>query len=392
MRWASALSGKESTDDAVAEAAGGVRSALRGEAPDLLVAFLSPHHLRSGTRLPALLATQFPGALLAGCSGGGVIGAGHEVEDAPAFSLTGAALPGVRLLPFHLDQSELPAGAGAQEWRTAIGIDPAQRPCFLLLADPLTLDASALVQGLDVAYPAASKFGGLASGGTGPGANRLFLGDRTFRRGVAGVALSGNIAVETIVAQGCRPIGNPLIVTRCQGNVVQELDSQPPLEVLRELYGSLPARDQELFRTSLFVGVEMRQDQVEYRAGELLVRNLVGMDPDSGALAIGAPLHPMQVVQFLLRDARTATEDLARMLDRSAARRSPPAGALLFSCLGRGAHLFGRPDHDTDLFREKVGQVPLGGFFCNGEIGQVGGATFLHGYTSSFALFREAAS
>jgi len=206
------------------------------------------------------------------------------------------------------------------------------------------------------------------------------------------VALSGNIAVETIVAQGCRPIGNPLIVTRCQGNVVQELDSQPPLEVLRELYGSLPARDQELFRTSLFVGVEMRQDQVEYRAGELLVRNLVGMDPDSGALAIGAPLHPMQVVQFLLRDARTATEDLARMLDRSAARRSPPAGALLFSCLGRGAHLFGRPDHDTDLFREKVGQVPLGGFFCNGEIGQVGGATFLHGYTSSFALFREAAS
>ena len=120
-------------------------------------------------------------------------------------------------------------------------------------------------------------------------------------------------------------IGNPLIVTRCQGNVVQELDSQPPLEVLRELYGSLPARDQELFRTSLFVGVEMRQDQVEYRAGELLVRNLVGMDPDSGALAIGAPLHPMQVVQFLLRDARTATEDLERMLDRSAAHRSPPA-------------------------------------------------------------------
>jgi small ligand-binding sensory domain FIST len=169
------------------------------------------------------------------------------------------------------------------------------------------------------------------------------------------------------------------------------VDGRAPIEVLRELYPSLSTRDQELFRHSLFLGIEMR-DSVEYREGDLLVRNLMGMDPKTGALVIGAELHPMQVVQFLLRDARTAEEDLARLLDRSSARVSPPSGALLFSCLGRGAHLFGRPDHDTDLFREKVGPVPLGGFFCNGEIGPVGGATFLHGYTSAFALFREAAS
>ena len=391
MRWASALSGQERTEEAVAEAAAELRRGLAGASADLVIAFVSPHHLGECARLPALVQGALPGALLAGCTGGGIIGAGHEVEDAPALSLTAASLPGVRLTPFHLDQRELPEGPDAQEWRDTVDVDPETRPHFLLLADPLTIDADAIIAGLDAAYPTASKVGGLASGGPVPGANRIFLGARAHRTGVAGVALAGNVAVETIVAQGCRPIGKPMIATRCQGNVLLEVDSRPPLEVLRELYPALPPRDQELFRHSLFLGIEMR-DSVEYREGELLVRNLMGMDAETGALVIGAALHPMQVVQFLLRDARTATEDLERMLDRSAARAHPPSGALLFSCLGRGAHLFGRPDHDTDLFRAKVGAVPLGGFFCNGEIGPVGGATFLHGYTSAFALFREAAS
>jgi len=391
MRWASALSGKERTEEAFADAAAEVRRGLSGAPADLVLAFASPHHLEACARLPSLVETALPGALLAGCTGRGIIGAGHEVEDAPALSLTAASLPGVRLTPFHLDQSDLPGSADAQEWRETVDVDPATKPQFLLLADPLTVDAPALIAGLDAAYPASSKIGGLASGGPVPGANRVFLGGRAYRSGVAGVALAGNVAVETIVAQGCRPVGNPMIATRCHGNVLHEVDGRAPLEVLRELHPSLPPRDQELFRHSLFLGVEMRQ-AVEYREGELLVRNLMGMDPKTGALVVGAELHPMQVVQFLLRDARTAEEDLTRLLDRSAARGRPPSGALLFSCLGRGAHLFGRPDHDTDLFRAKVGAVPLGGFFCNGEIGPVGGATFLHGYTSAFALFREAAS
>jgi small ligand-binding sensory domain FIST len=181
-----------------------------------------------------------------------------------------------------------------------------------------------------------------------------------------------------------------MLVTRCEGNVAHELDGKPPLAVLRDLFETLPERDRDLFQNSLFAGVEMREDRVEYHEGELLVRNLVGADSDTGALAIGAPLHSMQVLQFLLRDARTAEEDLARLLERSKQRGASPRGALLFSCVGRGAHLFGKPDHDSDLFREKVGPVPLGGFFCNGEIGPVGGSTFLHGYTSAFALFGEA--
>jgi small ligand-binding sensory domain FIST len=376
----------------VAEAAAEVLRELRGDRPDLVVGFASPHHRIAYARLPELIAAELAPALLVGCSAGGVIGAGHEVEEEPALSLTAGSLPGVSLAPFHLEQEDLPpASAPASDWRQAVPVR-SDRPHFLVLADPMTLDAPALVAGLDTGWPRATKFGGLASGGRAPGDNRLFLGDRALRGGAAGVALSGNLVVETIVAQGCRPIGKPLLVTRCKDNVILEVDGRPPLLELHDLYESLDERDRELFRHSLFVGLEMHENQVEYREGELLVRNLVGADADTGALAVGAHVKPMQVVRFLLRDARTATEDLTRLLERSRARDNPPDGALLFSCLGRGAHLFGRPDHDTDLFREKVGPVPLGGFFCNGEIGPVGGSTFLHGYTSAFALFRGAPS
>lgn len=364
-----------------------IRAALGEVSPDLVAAFVSAHHRPAYVRLSELIRRELPGSFVLGCTAFGVIGAGREVEGEPALSLTAASLPGVELQPFRVE--ELPgAGVTAEELRKEFGIRAA-RPHLLLLADPLTVDAANLVSLLDIAYPGMIKIGGLASGGSSPGENRLFLGEEALWGGAVGVALSGNLAVDTIVAQGCRPIGHPMIVTRCEGNVVHELDGKPPLAVLRELFETLPERDRELFQHSLFAGVEMRQDQVEYREGELLVRNLVGADSDTGSLAIGAEIQPMQVVQFLLRDARTAEEDLARLLDRSKQRGASPRGALLFSCVGRGAHLFGKPDHDSDLFKEKVGPVPLGGFFCNGEIGPVGGSTFLHGYTSAFALFRE---
>ena len=204
-----------------------------------------------------------------------------------------------------------------------------------------------------------------------------------------GVAFSGDLAVDTVIAQGCRPIGQPMMVTRCHGNLLQELDGRAPVPILTELYASLGSHDRELMQHSLFVGLEMRQEQVEYAPGELLVRNLLGADGQTGALAVGAELRPMTVAQFVLRDARTAEEDLTQMLERQRRSATPAAGALLFSCMGRGAGLFGRPDHDTGLFEEKLGPAPLGGFFCNGEIGPVGGTTFLHGYTSAFAIFRE---
>ncbi len=386
MKWASAISERPAADEALAEVAARVRGEL-GVDPDLVVAFVSPHHAPAFRELPARLALAMPRAVVIGCAASGVIGAGHEVEERPALSLTAASLPGVTLTPLHLDQNDLDRDLGER-----VGLPRAADPHFLVLADPFTFDADALVSALDRAYPVGRKVGGLASGGRFPGGNALFLGRDVYRAGAVCVAMTGNIAVDTIVAQGCRPIGRPMAITRGHDNVIEQIDRQKPTDVLRELFESLDERDQTLFRHSLFVGLEMQKDQVEVPRGEFLVRNLLGMDPTSGGLAVGAQIQPWQVVQFLLRDARTAAEDLAMLLDRYRGGGAHPSGALLFSCLGRGMHLYGRPDHDTGLFHERLGRIPLGGFFCNGEIGPVGGSTFLHGYTSAFGLFRPASS
>ena len=218
----------------------------------------------------------------------------------------------------------------------------------------------------------------------------MFLGEETYHSGAVGLALHGNITVDTVVAQGCRPIGHLMRITESRRNLLMSLDNKSPLAVLRELFEQSDERDRGLMRNSLFLGVVMDEFLDTPKQGDFLIRNVVGMDERSGNLAIGELLKEGQVVQFHLRDADTSTDDLTSVLDRYAAdnRENQIQGALLFSCLGRGQYLYGRANHDTGIFQDKLGQVPLGGFFCNGEIGPVSGTTFLHGYTSSFGLFR----
>jgi small ligand-binding sensory domain FIST len=281
------------------------------------------------------------------------------------------------------------------DWRATVETKREEEPSFLVLADPFSADAEALVAGLDAAFPGCTKLGGLASGGEASGQNALYVGDAVARSGVVGVALVGNVALDAIVAQGCRPVGAPMLVSRCSGNLILEVDGRSPLVVLQELYAAASPRDQELFRASLFGGVQMRTSATgEYRQGDFLIRNLIGADQERGALAVAARLEPGQVFQFHLRDADASAADLERCLARHRSRSAGPtsagcAGALLFSCLGRGQYLYGRADHDTDAFRRHFGEVPLTGFFCNGEIGPVQGTTFLHGYTSAFGILHS---
>jgi len=200
-----------------------------------------------------------------------VIGAGHEVEQRAAFSLTAAFLPGVELAPFRLSATQLPQDtADLNPWMTLVGNPATRNLHFLLLADPFTFDASALLAGLDAAYPQSRKIGGLASGGQSPGSNALFVGSQVRRSGAVGIALSGEISVDTIVAQGCRPIGAPMMITRCQENVLLELDGRTPVHVLRELHESLSEKDKDLFGTSLFAGLEMKSEEVESHPGDFL--------------------------------------------------------------------------------------------------------------------------
>ena len=391
MKWVSAISEESSMDAALANCAASLRDQL-GEAPQLAVAFVSPHYQENYDRVGPLLGELLGAEHTFGCSGGGIIGAGLEVEQRPALSVTAATLPGVNVEAFHLEGDKLPdLDAGPDKWQDLLGVSDSQEPQFILLADPFSFPVQDLIMGLDFAYPRAAKIGGLASGAQRPGENALFLDGAMHGSGAIGLALHGNIMVDTVVAQGCRPIGEAMRITSSNRNVLAELDGKPPMAVLQELFGTLSERDRQLMGNSLFLGVVMDELLDSPVQGDFLIRNVVGMDQRTGALAIGEMLKEGQLVQFHLRDAETSAQDLTFVLERYAAenRENEVPGALLFSCLGRGEYLYGRPNHDTEIFRETLGQVPLGGFFCNGEIGPVGGTTFLHGYTSSFGLFRS---
>jgi small ligand-binding sensory domain FIST len=245
MRWASTLSLRADGAAAFGEAGDALARELEGSAPDLLLVFASPSHAAGLERIAALAARRFPRALAAGCTGSGVIGGAHEAEEDPALSLTAAVLPGVALRALHVGAGPVPRDDAAG-WRARLGLDPAARPKFLLLADPFTADAAAIIDGLGRAYPGAPQFGGLASGGRRPAENRLLLGADVHRSGAVVVAFSGDLAVDTLVAQGCRPVGEPMIVTRCKQGLLQQLDGRPPLQALAEVYSSLDARDREL--------------------------------------------------------------------------------------------------------------------------------------------------
>jgi small ligand-binding sensory domain FIST len=392
MRWGSAVSTAAAIETAVDEVARAVQAQLGGARPDLAVVFASEHHQQAYERIPALIRSRLAPGALVGSSAGGVIGGGREIEGQPGLSLTAAVLPGVTLTPLHLENEQLRGANTPAAWEKLLRVHADARPHFVLLPDPFTFETEPLVAGLDRTFPTGTTVGGLASGGQAPGGNALFLGADTHRSGAVLVALTGDVTVDTIVAQGCRPIGDPLFVTRCERNIIFELDGRRPFEVLQSLVKRADERDRALFRHSLFLGVVMKE-QPEYRQGEFLIRNLAGIDPASGAIAVGALPELGAVVQFHLRDAETSRDDLEALLTRYTTERraSELTGALLFSCLGRGTFLYGRPDHDTDAFRDHLGEIPLGGFFCNGEIGPVRGTTFLHGYTSAFGLFRRRA-
>lgn len=391
MKWVASLSTKSRYEDAFEEAASAISSQLEGEKPHLVVVFLSAHYEADYDRVPLDVKARFKGAVLIGCSGGAIIGNGQEVEDRPAFSMTAAVLPDVAIVPFHVPPGELPDVEEAPaRWHERLGLVPEQEPDFLVLPDPFSSDAQQLAWGLDAAYPRATVVGGLASGARVPGENALYIGERTHTDGVVGVAIYGDIRVDTVVAQGCRPLGKPMRITRSERNLLFELDGRPAIDILDETFTVLNGQEQAIFQRSPMLGIAMDSERDAYGPGDFLIRNLVGLDRANGVLAVAAMLETETMVQFHIRDAAASAQDLAGVLTRHRMSETGDraVGALVFSCLGRGRQFYGSSNHDTALFREHFGDIALGGFFCSGEIGPVHGRTFLHGYTSSFGLFR----
>jgi small ligand-binding sensory domain FIST len=394
MKWASAVAepgepGKHNAKELFADCCAKLQTQIKE--PDLALVFVSSQFLQEFHEIPDLAREYLQAKTLIGCSASGVIGGGLEIEQQPSIAIAAASLPGVEIHPFHVKDEELPdLDAPQNKWEELIGITGDKTPSFVLLPDPFSFRIDVLAQGLDFAFPQCVKLGGLASGAHRVGMNALFLNNLVYRSGAVGVALSGDLIVDTIVAQGCRPVGWPLRVTKCDRNFLFELDGKPAVHALYEVLESMSDKEQKLAQNSLMLGVVMDEFKDNFEPGDFLIRNILGLEPNTGALLVGETLFTERTIQFHVRDTETSSEDLRALLKRYRdSHADPVSGALLFSCVGRGHTLYGIPHHDSQCFMEYLGgAVPLAGFFCSGEIGPVGGTTFLHGYTSSFGLFR----
>jgi small ligand-binding sensory domain FIST len=361
------------------------RDALGDTPPSLAVLFASAHFLDSADALLAAIAEQTGPLPLIGCVAEAVAGGAREVESEPAISLwLGAGLGPVET--FAMEFIRTPSGGaygGYRFPRDAAGV-------HLMICDPFTFPADGLLTHLNEQRPGAVVMGGLASAALRSRQSQLFLDDRVLSSGAVGVHLP-RAEVHPLVAQGCRPVGDAYIITGAQGNVIHELGGRPPLTRLQEMAAALPGRDQELLAQGILLGVVIDEYRAEPGQGDFLIRGLIGADPDSGAIAVGDQMQVGQTVQFHVRDAASADEDLRRALERESAtlggRR--PAGALLFTCNGRGSRMFSAPDHDAGLIATMLGDIPMAGFFCAGELGPVGGQNFLHTFTASIALFPD---
>lgn len=388
MQWHAALSTVADTAGALEEVVAATVAALDGP-PDLVFLFVGGAHRVTWDRLPALVRARLGAARLVGCSASGVIAAGREAEEDAVLALVAARLPGVTLSAWRLEAGELAPGSSHSASLAALAGGPPRH--FVVLADPFSFPAERLLRGLEQGAPGSAICGGLASGGSAPGECAVFLDDRPWHSGAVVLALAGDIEMVTAVAQGCRPIGDPMFVSACDGHRLDGLDGRSPFDVLNDLFAAADARDRKLMHHSLFLGLAMRPGATRHARGDFLVRNIIGGDPASGALYVGAELREHQVVQFQLRDRDTSSADLDEVLTGLAQRLAggaPAAGGLLFSCTGRGAGLYGHPHHDVQACLGQLGALPLGGFFCNGELGQVEGRAFVHGYTSALAVFR----
>ncbi len=355
-----------------------------GESVDLALLFASSSYALDYHDLIPEVQRVTGARIVVGCSGGGIIGPGREIENEPAISLQLFSLPGADLRTVRLTQADIADNGASVPGLPAVD----EVNAWLLFADPFTLDSERLIEFMSELYPGVSLVGGLASGDMRVRGTYLFLDGEVVNEGAVGLAIGGAYTAKSVVSQGAAPIGEAWTITGVNGNIIETIGMKPALEVLYDTFRALPPETQERARSNLLVGLAMNEYRDEFGRGDFLIRNLVGVDQQNGSIAVGAWPRVGQTLQFQLRDPQAADEDLSELL--TLARRDlaeqTPVGALLCCCNGRGAGLFGTAGHDVQKMEEVLGPLPVAGFFCNGEIGPVGGHNFLHGFTASLAL------
>jgi small ligand-binding sensory domain FIST len=386
MTFASALSEHPDPAEATGEVIGAVLEQL-GTEPDVAAVFASPQHRDTFGDMAAAISRMLRPGVLVGTTAVAVLGGSREVEDAPAIGLWAGRLA-ARPRPVRLDATRTASGIALQGL-SASTFEPGD--ALLLLADPFSLPVDAIIDALAaLEMPETSGtlsvpvVGGMASAANTPGGNRLVLDDEVMSSGGVGVVLPGSVATRTVVSQGCRPIGDPMIVTRAEGNLVMEIAGRPALDRLDDLVRAADADERSLLASGLQIGIAIDEHRATFERGDFLIRGVVGADRLQRALAVGDRVEVGTTVQFQVRDAVAADEDLRAMLADATGD-----AALVFTCNGRGQRLFGEPDHDARVVHDTLGSPALAGMFCAGEFGPVGGRSFVHGFTASVLVFRD---
>jgi small ligand-binding sensory domain FIST len=380
MPFAAALSEHPLPTHAVGEVVGEVLDRL-GPEPDLAVLFVAAAHTGAIEDIARAVRELLRPRVLVGCTAGTVVGGSREAEDVPALSLWAGSLPVVEV--HRLEAVRTPDGAAITGFPSAVDL-PGGAEAVLVLADPFTFPTEELLLGLrDQVGIALPVIGGMASAARGPGGNRLLLNDGIHESGAVAVVLGG-VEVVPVVSQGCRPVGDPMVVTKAEGTLIQELAGRNALERVQEVLRSLTPDEVVMAQQGLHIGRVVDAHQATFDRGDFLIRNVLGADKASGAVAVGDEIEVGAIVQLQVRDADSADEDLRHLLSGRSAD-----GALVFTCNGRGTHLFGEEDHDATAVTDALPGAAVAGMSCAGEIGPVGGQSFLHGFTASILLVRD---
>ncbi|MCE0498019.1 MAG: FIST C-terminal domain-containing protein [Methylacidiphilales bacterium] len=366
-----------------------LREQLSGK-PTFGLVFVSSDYADKATEVLELVRVYGHVPVLLGCSGTGLAGQSQELEEGSGFSLLLVSMPGGKATAVSFSQDDVEGSTGPDFWHAKTGIKPSEVKAWLAFLNPYVFNTETWLKQWNQAYPRVPIFGGRAGGVPGDPEAWVFCDDRVARGGVA-LALEGEIAVRAVVSQGCKPIGEPLTVTQAERNVLLTLGSRPAYEVLSDVYKDLSDAEREQARGHLFAGLAVSEYLEEYKRGDFLVRNIIGADPKSGAVAINALPRVGQTLQYQLRDSQAASDELRRLLrEQAAAPASAPYAGLLCTCSGRGRGLFRRPNHDVGLINEFFPGLPLAGFSANVQIGPVGERSFEHSYTASLALLGPA--
>ncbi len=390
MCFASAISETRQTDAAIEHVLAEIDQQIRGRV-DLVVAFVTGHHIAAFDTIHRRLSRALSPKAMLGSTAAGVIGRQWEVEAAAGLSVLAARLPGAQIKPFDDELVDWPTAAQSPvALSQMLEIEDIPPKAMIMIADPFSTPITHTLPTLERHCPGLPVVGGMASAASKPGGNRLLVNDKIRRQGMVGMTLSGNICLDCTISQGCRPIGKPLVITKSHRHIVYELGGHGVLSVIHEMVSDLNAEDRLLVQTrGLMIGRVINEYKERFGRGDFLIRHLLAVDQEAGYVAINDPqIRTGQTVQFHVHDQKTAAEDFKLLLEGQKLHGSA-SGALLFSCNGRGTHLFDQPHTDARMVHEALGDVPLAGFFAAGEIGPIGHENFLHGHTASLILFRQ---